>query len=955
MKPEELTDGQILWQGLSAAPIQLLASNLALLEETSFLSVIGKKAESLWKRDGDEFARLLEKRAKELRKLPEEVLILHLLGKLRGMARLEAQYFLTNRDLIDACQQIAVRAVEFQRDDDKEFQGESLSELISYQIQRILGELKKKFPELDADQKDKIISQLKEFLAELPEEQQEQILDQLGVDEITGEVIQTAIINGTLSIAFATLVNTLGFSFYLGAVSVLATIASLAGLTLPFAAYTTLTSAIAVLANPLTIAILLVLLLSFGWWSSEKTLREKVLPLAVVQLVSAQPAKNLGQPNQLEWKVLIKWYMALYVVEYVRDRLSDLDVEHQKLQGDIDQAQDKMQARKKNKHNYEKERESIWMRVQELVLERSSQIAAGDWGLDLIEKGRLIRKEQKEADASGEEEHSNSLLRKIRDGIVDEWENYRGQQKIKSLAIRIVEALKQKGGMDGIYDPDLLIQLRSIAACVDKLSRAEDALREAEDILIKLRVKLGANENQKAFKRDVLQSKLQAYPGLKEAAELPDTFPLMTPEKPPVLTEEVWRYLRDPLIPESEDERLRRLLTGGQGDVAFAGFTVGDFIYDCARLDPTVIEAVDFARAADIEDRLSFTAFAIEQSALEDAAEMGMVNQLQGYVAERLVAEHMSATGYDVSFPQDSNQPGWDVLIDGNPFQIKCGISPDLVHEHFEKYPEIPVIVNRELGEALGNTPGVYIDEELSVEHVRSLTEAGLQQGVEVANFELPLIALTVSAAIEVRSLLRGEGTVETAIINILTNTGGRIVGGTGGGLAGSAIGVILFGPAGSIIGGLAGTVGGGISGVELVRRARSLLATKEADVVQKAAQKLARQAELQVLKKRDVWSAKQKKILALSLPTNSDGYQLKKYLNWRMCEQGVYLKKCTRELKLMAKQKPDGDPVQLATHVLSAIKRTALHPHFLQDELNELFKAVETYTQKLANYKAGV
>ncbi len=76
------TDGQFLWQELSNASAELLASDLALLEETRFFSVLGKKARSLWNREGDELAGTLAFRTEELNRLPREELLLRLLGKL---------------------------------------------------------------------------------------------------------------------------------------------------------------------------------------------------------------------------------------------------------------------------------------------------------------------------------------------------------------------------------------------------------------------------------------------------------------------------------------------------------------------------------------------------------------------------------------------------------------------------------------------------------------------------------------------------------------------------------------------------------------------------------------------------------------------------------------------------------------------------------------------------------
>jgi hypothetical protein len=205
------------------------------------------------------------------------------------------------------------------------------------------------------------------------------------------------------------------------------------------------------------------------------------------------------------------------------------------------------------------------------------------------------------------------------------------------------------------------------------------------------------------------------------------------------------------------------------------------------------VESVDFARAADLGNPLSFAEFASSHAALAEGTQLGSTNQLLGYVAERLVAQHLAVDGYDVSFPEGSNQPGWDLLVDGIPFQVKCGESKSLALEHVERYSDIPAIVNVELGESVGEMPGIYVDSRLLISDLRDLTEQGLAHGEALADFELPLIALAVSSSVEARALWRGEGQLESAIVNILTDTMGRVAVGTAGIFAGSALGLFLL------------------------------------------------------------------------------------------------------------------------------------------------------------------
>ena len=75
---------------------------------------------------------------------------------------------------------------------------------------------------------------------------------------------------------------------------------------------------------------------------------------------------------------------------------------------------------------------------------------------------------------------------------------------------------------------------------------------------------------------------------------------------------------------------------------AYAALTFGDLLYDWVRIDPRVVDAVDFVHVAELGDIFNFAGYADRLQALGDAAR-GNVTQLQGYVAERMVAGMLRA------------------------------------------------------------------------------------------------------------------------------------------------------------------------------------------------------------------------------------------------------------------------------------------------------------------------
>ena len=48
-----------------------------------------------------------------------------------------------------------------------------------------------------------------------------------------------------------------------------------------------------------------------------------------------------------------------------------------------------------------------------------------------------------------------------------------------------------------------------------------------------------------------------------------------------------------------------------------------------------------------------------------------------------------------------TNQAGYDLLVNGEEFQVKCVADISSVSNHFEKYPDIPVFINEEISLSL--------------------------------------------------------------------------------------------------------------------------------------------------------------------------------------------------------------------------------------------------------------
>ena len=185
-------------------------------------------------------------------------------------------------DINEICERISEGAVRLLRSTEKgKFKGNNSTAMIRYCMEKQFEELRKQFEKMPPEQQDETIENIFRTLQEMPPEQRDKILKEIGTERISQSVVRKALITGTLGTAMITVVEVAGFSAYIFAVKMLASIAGLVGLTLPFAAYTTLTSLIAFLTQPW---ILIIFLLGGAQWAKRRTrrkMRDRMLPILV--------------------------------------------------------------------------------------------------------------------------------------------------------------------------------------------------------------------------------------------------------------------------------------------------------------------------------------------------------------------------------------------------------------------------------------------------------------------------------------------------------------------------------------------------------------------------------------------------------------------------------------------------------------------------------------------------
>lgn len=249
----------------------------------------------------------------------------------------------------------------------------------------------------------------------------------------------------------------------------------------------------------------------------------------------------------------------------------------------------------------------------------------------------------------------------------------------------------------------------------------------------------------------------------------------------------------------------------------FGSVPLAGQIWSLSLIDNNVLNAISFSYEQHPDTLMGFKKIAeILQENSGNHIE-GALNRLHGYVAEQQVAFDLAQSGHNVMLPNTPNNPGYDLLVDGHMVQVKNTLNPEIIHEHFIHYPDIPVITNSEMASHFTNNNMVHIDQSLSyndVVHHTSATMDGLDGIGHVDVHDLlpiPLLAIGFSIYRNHKRLDNGL-TIEEFSKIVGKDAAFRGIAGFGGAKIGSLVGSIV-GPIGTIIGSIMGGVIGGIAG----------------------------------------------------------------------------------------------------------------------------------------------
>ncbi|MCM3721196.1 hypothetical protein [Solibacillus isronensis] len=379
------------------------------------------------------------------------------------------------------------------------------------------------------------------------------------------------------------------------------------------------------------------------------------------------------------------------------------------------------------------------------------------------------------------------------------------------------------------------------------------------------------------------------------------------------------------------------LLRGISETNAITGISAGEFLYDYLMIDPTVVKGIDFARAEDLSHLFHLSKFS---NTIDTTVATGDMAQLQGYVAEQMIAQQLIAVGHDVSFPETSNQPGWDLLVDGQPFQVKCGQDKQIVETHLEKYPDTPVIVNEELGAYYTDNP-LVMTSSVSREQVLVDTQKTLQHAEELLDFQIPWIAAGVSTYTNAKRMRKDGITLKTVTRNVVTDTVSRTALAATGKLALGAVGSVLLPGAGAIIFPVVGAYVGVAQGGNLARLIKRQFARSEEKTFCLSLHALIDKMQHMLAVKEGIKNDKWQLLVGM-LPNPT---------------QSPLDKEHERRLKLLSnvkmeltsiKKTVDENPLHAFERIVQVLGKVGIHAFTLRKELSEVEQAMVAYGKKI-------
>jgi len=413
----------------------------------------------------------------------------------------------------------------------------------------------------------------------------------------------------------------------------------------------------------------------------------------------------------------------------------------------------------------------------------------------------------------------------------------------------------------------------------------------------------------------------------------------------------------------------------------YAGLSIGDLFYDYLRVDPKVVEALDFSHPSldknydyGIEDLSNpIKAGWFKKKRFEDFEKESInpekswsrhESRDSGYYAERHYGHQFQSQGSEVEFPEDPNNPGFDLIVNKTPIQSKLG-SGQLLDNHFEKYPNIMVVANNEaiedhLKRHPENVNKVFYGgngKEIQ-QHYHDNSEAMQEIFEDEEFFSLPVseavsIGLIISAGKNSYKFVQNKKSFNEALVDTGIDTASRVGSiSLSAGVGSIIIGTLSGGPYGYIAGKFVGGILGLYPGRKISTIIKHSIRCKDEQATLAEAIKNYLEKLSSILKENNKTLEKKYEFLEANLAKgNKTSQEIWKLMKLRLEDETKYKKAIDSKIKNSIKDVYFLDQKaeylsSLADEAIFLGNKIGIGPSFLERESIELVEASKKYNK---------
>ncbi|MGM9951223.1 MAG: hypothetical protein ACI33P_13915 [Lysinibacillus sp.] len=214
-----MMNGKMLAQALLQTRGEELRMAYALVLKTNIIGMMATKTKDFFSKESDHSNEALKAEMKKLERFSDEELQVKLFTEMTKILDLPGVRYDSPLEIEMQAEAIIQAVHAGMLKDDKDYETfvssaedrEIYQLIIHHQMQKVFSIFDSKFRELDEKKATDFTKQMQGFLMDLPEEQQQELKGRLGIDELTAEVIRTAIVTQGAVVVFSAIVEVAGF------------------------------------------------------------------------------------------------------------------------------------------------------------------------------------------------------------------------------------------------------------------------------------------------------------------------------------------------------------------------------------------------------------------------------------------------------------------------------------------------------------------------------------------------------------------------------------------------------------------------------------------------------------------------------------------------------------------------------------------------------------------------